>query len=195
MYSSANVALRNKLRAQIEAEFPNQSGKEVFEKIKQEGNAYIIFEDLYPFCDAANIPYDSLTQILSPYQPRDCLLSCKKFVKFYDGALQIASPPMPISEDVSRDSVLVLTSFCTAIRVRTSPHPSERWSQILSKNPASAEPSKIRLASLCRLCDEYNLPFKPSHFIDAIFEFFGKKLDALDFEEFTKLMATFAYEN
>ena len=192
MHSPATVSIRNKLRAQIEAAFPTLSSCDIFNKIKKPENAYIVFEDLYPFCDAAGIPYSRLDTIFSPYQLRNNLISEAKFETFYTDEFLTAAPPVPLREDISPETVLILRSFTTAVKARTSPHPSVRWGQIIGKNPPLSEPSKIRLATLCRLCDEYNLPFKASHFIDAVYDFFGKKFDSLNFEEFSELMSTFS---
>ena len=191
MFSSATLSLRTKLRSVIGNSFPNLTAEEIFAQIKKPENAYVLFEDLYPYCDAANISYDKLPIIFSPYKIRDDLISSEKFTDFYNDEFLTAAPPIPISDNLSPESVLILKSFASAIKARTDPHPSVRWSTIICKNPPLTEPSKIRLATLCRLCDDYNLPFKVSHFIDAIYEFFGKKFDALNFEEFSRLMATF----
>ena len=192
MFSALNVSYRKQLRSKVSEIYPKQTADDIFGKIKKEGNFFIIESDLLPFLEKANIPQTKLKDIFAPYGVRNLMITPKQWKIFFDDEFNTAAPPEIIREDILDLYVAILRTFSSAIVSRTHSHPSQRWSYIVSRNPPSAGTSRVRLASLCRLCDEYNLPFPIESFIDAVFDFFQEKIDSLDFEQFSRLMSTFA---
>lgn len=192
MYSSKAINLRSQFRSHLEKTFPGKNSGQIYELIKQKENAYIIYDDLYPICEAANIPLEKLDVIFNPYVSRKNMISAAQFDSFFKDEFTTSCGTENIPDSVSNESVLVLRAFATAIRLRLSPHPSERWAKLIQRNPPNAGSSNLRIATLCRLCDEYNLPYDSEDFIDALFEFLGTKTDAIDFTQFNSIMAAFA---
>lgn len=191
MFSAQTVAYRKKLRAAISELFPKLSAEEIFDKLKQENNFYVTFDDLIPLFAKAEIPTEKFNYIFDPYQIRNKLISAKQFKKFFEDEFSPSAPQEDICGIVSDEHALILKVFASAIKARTAPQPSVRWAYMVSKNSPQFPSSSVRLACLCRLCDEYNLAFSTDDFIDAIFEFFGEKIDSLNFTQFSNLMSTF----
>ncbi|EAX91693.1 hypothetical protein TVAG_092790 [Trichomonas vaginalis G3] len=192
MYSSKSINLRSQFRSHLEKAYPGKNAGEIYSALLPNGQAYLLFSDLENLCLDAQIPVEKINDIFHPYISRKNMISGSQFEQFFKDEFTTGSNQPDVPEGVSNETVLVLRAFATAIRLRLSPHPSERWAKLIQRNPPSAGSSKLRVATLCRLCNEYNLPCDTEDFIDALFEFLGTKTDAIDFQQFNSIMGTFA---
>ena len=66
------------------------------------------------------------------------------------------------------------------------------WVQAKSLNSFEYDNSNLRLAALCKFADESNLQFSTEEFVEAVFAFLGERTDHLTYEQFSRLMNSFA---
>ena len=191
MFSPNVISLRNKFRAQLDVEFPSLSPIDIFTKLKNQESNKLNIVDLAPICERANIPVNMLEKIFSPYNNRDSYISQKKFESFYKDEYLNSTTKVTTVNETSPENSLILRSFCNALKAKKKLSATELWSYVVRHNVSQTEQSRARVATLCRLSDEYNMPFNAARFIDAMFEFYGRKMESINFQEFLDLITTF----
>lgn len=192
MFSQQIIAYRRKLRAIINQTFPQRSSEEIFDLLRREANQFILVQDIIPLAERVEIPASRVDDIFIPYHVRNHMISKKQFKTFFEDEFSTSIQVEVAKNEVSDENRMILTAFASAVRSRAPPQPSTRWAFIVSKNSPNAAPSHVRLASLCRLCDEWNLAFTPEQFIDAVFQFLGERVESLDFTQFNEMMRIFS---
>jgi hypothetical protein len=207
---------RKSLRHAILDNFIGFSSKSIYQSLKQPDLPVLFFFDLEPFCNSANIPVTSLPGIFSSYQIFNKRISEEKFTRFLADEVTCKDAPMRLNPELTKEQIKILVSLTTAIRnkktrevasstiMRGNParhaEPemlsdpmmmSSMWLAMVKYNPAGAPENVLRLAALCRFLDGLDLGEPVEDFITAVFLFFGKKLDQLDFGQFADLMEAF----
>lgn len=199
--SSVSV-LRTELRKAIAQEYGNTDPAIIYEKLK--ASDVMRFEDLKDICATAKVPEWALSGIFSAYNVHGNAVTKDKFITFIQDEVKFEAGTSALNSDLSKEHASILSTFvealCTkrtqAIAIRDSLSTerlkmSNVWVFVIRMNPPGTSEKFVRLATLCRLVDEYNLSFDIESFIDAIFAFFGTKLDQLDFEQFSALIRAF----
>lgn len=194
--------LRTELRKAITQEYGKTDPGTIYESLKK--SDVMRFEDLLDICALANVPEQSLSGIFSAYNVHGTAVTKDKFVTFIQDEVKFGTDARELNTELTKEQTSILSAFvdalCTkrtqAIATRDSLSTerlkmSNVWVFVVRMNPPGTSEKFVRLATLCRLVDEYNLSFDVESFIDAVFAFFGTKLDQLDFEQFASLMRTF----
>lgn len=68
---------------------------------------------------------------------------------------------------------------------------SQLWIHLCRLSPTRAKVTHLRVAALCQMASDLNMFFSAEDLIEALFTFFDQACEALDFEQFTRLMETF----
>ena len=202
---SSNLgAFRRNLRHQILDEFRGYSSEKIYYELKNPDLPCLFLADLQRFCEKGEIPVGIVPKILAPYRVYSNRISLSKFVSFLSDEVTCKLDENPLSNRVNDAHSQILTVFTDAIRSRRTQgntcyderrtenlQLSSMWVFLIKLNPPGSSDKYVRLATLCKLVDYYNLSFSVEEFIDAVFAFFGEKLDKLDFEQFALLMQAF----
>ena len=188
--SSKIAGYRRRLRHEILEKFQGIALEQVYEAIRNKEAPAMVIDDLKCFCDAAGIPVENLPAILAPYRVSAQRISLDKFKSFLDDEVLCKGEVADLTSRVTDEQAEILASFTSAVRTRSAR--ANAWVQLVRLNQPGVSDRHIRLATLCRLVDDYNLSFSIDSFIDAVFAFFGEKLDELDYDQFTALLQAFA---
>lgn len=191
MYSVETVGLRRKLRQVISDSIPGATTPMIYEKLKDKFAPKLTTDDLVPFCESVNIPAEKIKILLEPYGVTDKQITQASWRAFYEDEFSCATKPVAIPQTLNKAQIDVLTNFASRLRSRTESKISVQWTYMLSRNPSGTPAGQVRLSAFCRLIDEMDLAFDHSLLIDALLAFFGKKTNALDFNEFALFMQTF----
>ena len=194
---------RRALRHEILKDFVGIESRKIFEVIKKPELPYITFEELRPYCKRANIPFEKLTDIFSLYEVFKKKICSKKFVNFLEDEVTCKTLEANLNPNLTDDQIQILTEFAESIKNhRTTAIADEKlserslisnmWIFVVRYNPNITNTKYVRLATLCRISDDLNLSFTTEDFIEAVFTFFGARMDQLDFTQFVRLMQTFA---
>jgi hypothetical protein len=201
---------RRSLRHAILKEFPGADLLDIVQRIKSPEKKRIHFSDLERFCNSANIPPTSLPGIFSAYHVFINRMSVDRFTKFLRDEVICKEDVLPLSPTLLDHQISALNQFVYIVKsrktrgylpqIRESAHTvsferfqlSTTWSALLKLNTGSPTISFIRLATMCRLAAEFELGISTEDFIDAIFAFYGRKLDQINFSEYAQLMEAFA---
>lgn len=183
------AAQRRTLRHEILSKFQGVAVEQIYEDIKSKESPVLTFDDLSEICDAAEVPVQALAAIFAPYRVSTRRIAIDKFRSFLDDEVMCSGEePAPVGT-VTDAQAEILAAFTTAVRTRWH---SNVWVHLVRLNQAGTSDRYVRLATLCRLVDEYNLSFAIEDFIDAVFAFFGEKLDQVGYEQFAMLIQSFA---
>jgi hypothetical protein len=202
---------RRSLRHEVLRTYPGFYLNKIAEQIKSPDSKRISFSDLHRFCESANIPISTLPGIFSSYKVFIGRMSEQKFVEFLRDEVTCKQDEPPLSPTLTDDQATLLTQFVAIVKSRKtrdylpqvrkegeSPTLSgERytlsatWSTLMRMNASQTSEKYIRVATLCRIAAEIELPTTTEGFIDALFAFYGRRLDQITFDEFAQLMETF----
>lgn len=194
---------RRALRHEILKDFQYVESKKIAESIKNPDLPFLTFEDLYPYCARAKIDPAKLTDIFSMYEVFKKKISPKKFVSFLEDEVTCKTIETNPNPNLTDEHIEILTNFAEAIKnhkltaisgekLTGRSLISNMWCFVIRYNTNNGSSKFVRLATLCRLADDLNLAFTTEAFIDAVFTFYGMKIDQLDFPQFVQLMQTFA---
>ncbi|OHT16831.1 hypothetical protein TRFO_12916 [Tritrichomonas foetus] len=194
---------RRTLRHEILKDFVGIESKKIFEAIKREDLPFITFNELVPYCQRAKIPVEKLTDIFSLYEVFKKKISPKKFINFLEDEVTCKTLEVNLNPKLTDAQIKILTEFAegiknhrtTAISLDSTTERSlisNMWIFVVRYNPANSNEKYVRLASLCRIAAEINLSFSTEDFIEAVFTFFDKRIDQLDFTQFVQLMQAFS---
>lgn len=194
---------RRTLRHEILKDFVGIESRKIVDAIKSPDLPFITFEDLRPYCERAKIPFEKLTDIFSLYEVFKKKISPKKFVSFLEDEVTCKTLEPNLNPNLTEDQINILTEFAEAIKNHRTTAISDEtlserslisnmWIFVIRYNPNITNTKYVRLATLCRIANDLNLSFTTDEFIDAVFTFFGIRIDQLDFTQFVKLMQTFA---
>ena len=176
----------------IAEKYPKHSVKQIFDKIKSPKNPYLVESDILPFAEEAHVPADQLQCIFAPFNVRNMLIGPKQWANFFESGFYTGSKSEKCRDDMSETELRILRIFVNAVKIRTKSSPSERWTQMMMRNPPALGQAKLRVATLCKFADELGLPFAPESLVDSLFSFMKEKTEALSFEQFQGLMSTFS---
>jgi hypothetical protein len=197
-------AFRRALRHEILNMFPGFSSKAIYEQLKNPGMPVLVLSDLQQVCVGAKIPVSFLNGIFSSYNVFNSRISEEKFAAFLQDEVTCKGPTTILNPDLTKDQIQGLVAFVTAVKNRRTQaywtqnglsservHPSNIWVSLVKLNPQGSEAKFLRLATICRLVDDLDLGINVEDFIGAIFLFFGRKLERIDFDQFTQLIDAF----
>jgi hypothetical protein len=207
---------RRALRHAILDQYIGQSSKTIFDSLKQPDLTVLLFSDLEPLCKTANIPVSTLPGIFASYQIFTKRISEEKFTRYLADEVTCKDPPLVLNPELTKDQINILITLTSSIRNRKTREVatstvmrgnagrhaepevlsdpmmlSSMWLAMVKYNPMGATENVLRLAALCRYWDTLDLGAPIEEFITAVFLFFRKKLDQLDFQEFAELMESF----
>jgi len=200
------ASYRRTLRHEILKAFPGVALKDVSAKLRAPGQDCIRFADLAPYCCSATIPAAALPGIFSAYKVYVDRISEAKFINFLQDEVRFKLDQLPSSPNLSESQTAALRSFASIMKSRKTHDyraggPSQRgstpyqlsylWSYLTKLNSVQTDEKHVRVATLCRLAAELEIPVTAEEFIDALFAFYGRKLDQIDFNEFVRLMEAF----
>lgn len=205
MTSKIIETYRKNLRHAIINQYPTLSSKEIYNTLKSSELPDLFFENLYPFCDFLEIPIKSLPNIFASYRVSSNRISEEKFINFLEDEVTCKAIPKKLPANITDEQIAILAKLANSIRTRrTQAEPSKKaglsserssysqqWIYLSRLNNGPSESSKIRIASLLHFAADMNYSFSSEELLDAIFTFFEKKMDTIDFEQFTHLMETF----
>lgn len=195
---------RKSLRHQIIQSFHNLNSKQIYYAIKNPDLPALFSPDLEPFCKEIEMPVSLLPDVFSPYEIFNSRIKENNFIRFIEDEVTCESIEIQLPTNLKDEQIAIINKFANALRNRklqsnlngdsiTSERSSiaRQWTFVVRLNTSTDHNNHVRIAALCRLAQEMNLTFPPEAFIDAIFTFFGKKLDELNYDQFTQLMTTF----
>ena len=204
MSAKLNGAYRKKLRQEILKEHPSLSAKEIFTAMKPQNQPEILFDDLKDLCDKLEIPFSALPEIFSTYGIYNKKLGEEKFIRFLEDEFSLkASHALP--KTINNEQAAILSKVITSIKTHKTQSAtssrvglsserssfSQTWIFLTRLSCNNGESSKLRVSALCHYADDYNMSFSCEELIDALFAFFGEPLDAIEFDQFTRLLETF----
>lgn len=211
MTTKETARYRKELRHAITNAYPHMDSLQIFNAMKKENEYVLFFEDLFEICQGANIPFNELKNIFASYQIFSKHLSKKNFIKFMEDEYSpMTTSPLP--NTLTKEQKEILQCFVHVLlerRTQASPPSnknlvyvhslssekmlfSQHWIFAIKYNPPGSDDSRVRLAAFLKMIDEMNLPFSFDDFIDAIFNFFGQKIDSFDYDQFTRFIETFS---
>lgn len=196
---------RKNLRHAIIKQFPTLSSREIYTAIKSPNLPDLFFENLYPYCESLEIPVNFLSNIFASYKVSSNRISEEKFINFLEDEVTCKAIPNKLPPNITDEQIAILAKLANSIRThRTQATPSKKaglcserpsysqqWIYLSRLNHGTSGSAKIRISSLLHFAADMNLSFAPEKLLDAIFTFFEKKIDTIDFEQFTHLMETF----
>lgn len=202
--SKHTAKYRTDLRHEILKNFDGVPSKDIYYKVKVEEAPYVTFEDLRVFSDSAKIPFDSIPDIFAAYGIFNKFISEEKFVRFLEDEVTNKTLEVVLPEGLASAQKNILVKFVDALTRRRTEYAvssssalssghsliANMWVYAIKTNPPDCSDKFVRLASLCRLCDEFNVA-QVEDFIDAIFAFYESKIDQLDFQQFARLIEAF----
>jgi hypothetical protein len=202
--SNRVAGYRRTLRHEILNSFVGVSSKEIYQQLKDPSLPTLFLRDLEQFCTKAKIPVSALQGIFSSYQVFTHRLSEEKFTLFLQDEVTCKGPVVNLNPELTQDQIKGLVSFAAAVMNKRTQaywtsnglssenlHTSNCWISLVKLNPPGSDEKYLRLAALCRFVDELDLGINVEDFISAVFLFFGKKIDHLDFNQFTQLLDAF----
>lgn len=190
MYTPEICGLRKNLRQAIISEFPSSSAMQTFEQIKNPEHDFIEMYELERFCEKALCPAAALEHVFAPYGVKSTTISDKQWGSFMNDDFAFQASQAKTGELNDRQ-MFILTKFIRTLSWKFGGTMSERWSAVVARNPPNTQNSVLKLSALCSLYQFMNLPFSVSEFVDSLFIFYGKKVDGIDFSEFSRLFNTF----
>ena len=196
---------RKRLRSAIVRRYPNLSSKDIYESVKRSERAAIFFDDLYGICDAAGVSRALLPDIFATYGIAFGRIRKDQFVRFLDDEVTVKEFMIDVPESLTDEQISILSRFCRALKSRRTQSifhsangassegisMSQLWIHLCRLTPTRAKVTHLRVASLCQMAADLNMFFSAEDLIDALFTFFNNAMEALDFEQFTRLMETF----
>jgi hypothetical protein len=181
--------------------------------VKTPGENQIKFSDLDSYCAAAKVPTNALPGIFSAYRPFVARISEATFVKFLQDEVGFTSSECDPNPNLTDHQAAAIKSFVSIVKSRKthnyhSTHPllgdtqrdssvgaryqlSFIWNYLTRLNSLQTGENVVRVATLCRLAAEMELRTSAEDFIDALFAFYQRKLDQIDFNDFVQLMEAF----
>lgn len=198
MFSNETVELRKLLRHIVTATFPTLSTDQIYDKIKPKFQLSMTTTDLKPFCKAIELPFSKLTIVLTPYGIYDQSISKKNWKCFMEDEFSCSFPTIPIPSKLTSTQTTFFSRFVNIIGSRASSinqsrHSfiSDQWCYVARFNPTGSKGNTLRLSAFCHILKELDILIKPEDFINAMFVFFGKKLEELDYQEFAQFIQAF----
>ena len=192
MFSGQTVDERKKLRQALADKFPCQTTETIFANVAQKNAGFISFEDLRKYCAYAKVPFDSLVAMFSPYGVHGVTnVNKKQFVAFFEDELYTSQPVLPIPQSVNKDQAKLLKHIVDSVRKRTEPKLYQIWIFMVKYNPQGSDPNALRISSICKMAVELEMSNSPGDVVAALFSFFGKKIECISYEQFTRLIQTF----
>lgn len=205
MTSKTIETYRKNLRHAILKQYPTLSSKEIYATLKPSELPDLFFENLYPLCELLEIPINFLPSIFASYRVSSNRISEEKFINFLEDEVTCKAIPIKLPPNITDEQIAILSKLANSIRTRRTqaapskkaglcserPSYSQQWIYLSRLNHGTSDSAKIRVSSLLHFAADMNLSFPPEQLLDAIFIFFEKKIDTIDFEQFTHLMETF----
>ena len=192
MYSGQTVEDRKKLRQILADKFPCQTTETIYSNLIQKNATFLTFEDLKKYCALAKIPFESLGPMMAPYGARGVTyMSKKQFVSFFEDELYTSQPVFLLPKTVTAQQAKLLKHIVDSVKKRTEPKFYQMWVFIIKYNPQGCDPNEIRVASICRMAVELEMVDNPKDVVAALFAFFGKKIEAINYDQFVMFVQMF----
>jgi hypothetical protein len=190
MFTPATVKLRKDLRQAISDNFPNDSSAVIFDKVRQQKKLYIQMSDLESYCEKVLCPAATLDTIFAPYGVKEMVINKLQWISFLDDDFPVwADGPPP--QSLTERQFFIVSKFVTHLRTKFGGTVQQRWQSVLARNPPNTLNTELKLSALCQLFVHSTLPFSVNEFVDALFVFFGGKIDSISFAQFGDFLRAF----
>ena len=180
--------------------------------MKNPGANSIFFDNLVSICQKSNVPLEQLPKIFASYQVFSDYILQDKFITFLEDESTLITRPAQSTSSLTSMQTDILSKFVQSLQGRrtqaTPPfstgdysansYSTERkllsyyWIFVQKYNPPGFNSTQIRVSAFLKIIAECNLSMNNDDFLDALFAFFGKPLESLDFNQFAHFVQTFA---
>lgn len=192
MYTPGVTRHRKNLRQAICQSFPGKEPEDLFMTIcKQNSIQFINMAALEPFCQKASVPAAVLHNIFAPYGTKDVLVTREQWVKFINDDFPDYENTFKAPTQLTDKQSFILTKFLGVLKTKFGATLSARWNSALARNPPNTLNTTLRISALVHLFNVMNLPFSNADFVDAIFAFYGEKVEGISFAQFGQLFDAF----
>lgn len=188
MFTPSITLHRRNLRNAICEAFPGETPAAVFKKIARPKSQLITLFDLEPYCQKESIPAAVLETIFAPYGVKDVEISLPQFIQFLNDDFPNYDTDAHINPAITDKQRFILSKFLGFLRIKFGTTLSQRWNSALARNPPNTLNTTLRLSALCHMYESMNLPFTVSEFVDALFAFYGDKIEGITFAQFGDLL-------
>ena len=188
MFTPGVTRHRDNVRQQINDAFPNVKPEDIFERVKKPGSQFIELYDLEPYCEKANCPAAAVQNVFAPYGTKNMLITQAQWVNFMKQGFPLHQDS-PVTAPLDERQRFLLTKFVQSLQIKFGRSMGDKWNAALLRNPPDAVNTSLKLSALCQLFENMNLPFTVSEFIDALFIFYGEKIDSISKVQFGDLFS------
>ncbi|OHS95635.1 hypothetical protein TRFO_38230 [Tritrichomonas foetus] len=190
MFTPTVTLQRRNLRNAICERFPGMQPSDIFTKIAQPKCKIIFIQDLEEYCKIAEIPAVALDSIFAPYGVKDVQIALPHFITFLNDDFPVHDNTPRLNSELTDKQTFILSKFLGILRTKFGSTLSQRWNSALTRNPPNTLNTTLRLSALCHLYQDMNLPFTSSEFVDALFAFYGEKVEGISFSQFGELFSS-----
>ena len=190
MFTPAVARLRRNLRQAVVDAFPREEASVVFDKVKQDDTQCIQMADLEKFCETAHCPAAALENVFAPYGVRKMLINKVQWVTFMNDDM-CSDVEGKNSTNLTDRQTFIMGKFIHRLKMKFGVGLSSIWNAAIARNPPNTINTTLRLAAFCHLFHNMNLPFEVTEFVDALFSFYGEKIEGITFEQFEALFHAF----
>jgi hypothetical protein len=190
MFTPATVKLRKDLRQAISANFPTDASDIIFDKVRQTSKPYIQIDDLESYCEKVLCPASALELIFAPYGVKELVINKQQWIAFLDDDFAVWTDD-PSPNALTERQFFILSKFLTHMRTKFGGTTTQRWQAMLARNPPNTLNTELKVSALCQLFVNTALPFAVSEFVEALFAFFGAKIDYISFDQFGSFVRAF----
>lgn len=192
MFTPGVTRHRKNLRLAINNAFPGVKADEIFDSVKKQGSSFVELYDLEPYCEKVNCPAAVVNSIFTPYGSKNVVITKEQWVAFMNDDFPILTEtPAPGVARLDQKQRFLLSKFVAGVEMKFGSSPDQRWRKALARNPPNTVNTALKLSALCHIFECMMLPFTVPDFIDAIFAFFGEKIDSITFDQFGTLFSSF----
>lgn len=191
MFTPAMVRHRKNLRDTVTDTYPNMKPDDVFDRIRKPGSAFIEWMDLEQVCEKANCPAAVLEDLFAPYGTKALVVTKAQWEKFLNEGFPVYKSSGEAAALCDRHKFL-LVKFIMGMKTKFGATIGEQWNASLARNPPNTINTILRISALCHLFQNMNWPFAPGEFVDALFAFYGEKVEELTYAQFSALFNAFS---
>jgi hypothetical protein len=188
MFTPGTSRHRKNLRQAVVEASPGIS--DTFDRVKKPNAQFITMDDLEPYCERISCPAAALENVFAPYNVKALMITQGQWKAFMEDDFPV-HPRNACPEGLTDRQTFILSKFVTSIKTKFGGTLSQRWSTALARNPPNAINTQLKVSALCRLFENTNLPFSVSDFVDALFLFYGERVEAITFAQFVSLLNGF----
>ena len=195
MFTPGTSRHRRNLRQVLNDVFPKTDPEIIFERVKKPRAEFVEINDLEPYCEKANCPAAVLENLFGPYGVKNLLINRSQWINFMkdDFPLYIEKEDLA-AEPLNQRQNFILKKFVEGLLTKFGSKMSDKWNAAILRNPPGALNDTLKTTALCKLYENMNLPFSTAEFIDALFLFYGERIDGITRPQFQDLFTSFSLQ-